>query len=151
MRAPKGFGKRYFTLSAIQAYSGGVTLQRCESRLLAHHRQVSDECDDETSPEEDDPLLCETTLQELPGGRRRPCHCNRHFHRRACRHLRSHPRPKRFVRSYRLTFSVLAPPRRIFIPHPTNNDPKDENAQYLQTRFAFVGSLRRTYRAGHHP
>jgi len=117
MRAPKGFGKRYFTLSAIQAYSGSVTLQRSQSALVAHHRRISEECDDEALLEEDDPLLAESAAPELPGGGRRPCHCNRHFHRRTCRHLRSHNRPKRLIRTYRLTFSILAPPKNDSFHH----------------------------------
>lgn len=113
MRAPKGFGKRYFTLAAIQAHSGHAALQRSHTGLLARHRTVAEASDDEECAEEDDPLLTETLAQELPGGgRRRPCHCNRHFHRRACRHLRRHDRPRQFIETYRLTFSVLAPPRR---------------------------------------
>lgn len=118
MRAPKGFGKRYFTLSAIQAYSGSVTLRRCESSTRAHHRMVSEEADEETALEEDDPLLLEAIASALPGGRHRPCHCNLHFHRLACRSLRSHKRPKRFISPYRYTHSTLSPPSvPFFHPH----------------------------------
>jgi hypothetical protein len=109
MRAPRGFGKRYFTLSAIQAYSAVTTLQRRENRTLAHHGMVSDESDDDACLEEDE-TTPELTAAELPGGRRRPCHCNLHFHRIACRRLRSHNRPRRARNPFRYTRSTLSPP-----------------------------------------
>ena len=122
MRAPKGFGKRYFTLSAIQAYSGSVTLHRSESRTQAHHRSACDECDEETVLEEDDPvLILESTAAALPGSSRRACHCNLHFHRLACRRLRSHDRPKRFVSPYRYIRSTLSPPLLSFRSHTTTH------------------------------
>ncbi|WP_345972811.1 hypothetical protein [Sulfurimonas diazotrophicus] len=109
MRAPKGFGKRYFTLSAIQAYSAVTTLQRRENRTLAHHGIVSDERDDEMALE-DEEMALEPAAAELPGGRRRPCHCNLHFHRLACRRLRTHDRPRRTRNPFRHTRSTLSPP-----------------------------------------
>ena len=108
MRAPKGFGKRYFTLGAIQAYAGTLTLHRRASSLHAHHLQVSDECDGDEPVEEDDPLL---TAAPEPSASGRPCHCSRLFHRRACAALRSHPRAKSSRDAYRYTRSTLAPPR----------------------------------------
>lgn len=111
MRAPKGYGKRYFTLSAIQAFSGAVTLQRRESRTVAHHRMVSDECDETETSEEDDPLLLEALTAALPGGRRRLCHCNRLFQRRTCAVLRNHPRPKTLVNPSPYQHSTLSPPQ----------------------------------------
>jgi hypothetical protein len=122
MHAPKGFGKRYFTLSAIQAYAGSITLHRHASSTQAHHLRVSEECDEETGVEEEELLLLEETASAvLPGGRRRPCHCNLHFHRRTCAKLRAHNLQKRSVSPYRLTRSTLSPPlRRHF--HPTYND-----------------------------
>lgn len=108
MRAPKGYGKHYFTLSAIQAFSGMAMLQRSQSRTVAHHRKVSDERDETETCEEDDPLLLETLAAALPGGRRRSCHCNRHFQRRTCAVLRNHPRPKTTPTPYR--HSTLSPP-----------------------------------------
>ncbi|MHC3993405.1 hypothetical protein ACXWTF_01125 [Thiomicrolovo sp. ZZH C-3] len=117
MRVPRGFGKRYFTLSAIQAYSAVSTLQRHENSTLAHHGMVSDECDDEACLEEDETAL-ELVATELPGGRHRPCHCNLHFHRLACRRLRSHNRPRRARNPFRYTRSTLSPPAALCIPTP---------------------------------
>jgi len=114
MRAPKGFGKRYFTLGAIQAYAGTMTLRRSESSMHAHHLQVSDECDGEEAVEEEDPFLQEIQAPELSGpGHRRPCHCSRLFHRRACAALRNHPRAKSSVSPYRYMHATLAPPRTL--------------------------------------
>jgi hypothetical protein len=113
MHAPKGFGKRYFTLSAIQAYAGSITLQRRACSTQAHHLRVSEECDEEAVIEEDELLLLEETASAvLPGGRRRPCHCNLHFNRRTSAALRNHPRAKNSVTPYRQTFSTLSPPSR---------------------------------------
>jgi len=118
MRAPKGFGKRYFTLSAVQAYSGGAVLARAWNSTRAHHRMVSEECDEDSAAEEDDTLLLETAIAELPGGRRRACHCNHHFHRRTRRALRHHARPHTPPVPYRHTRSTLSPPCTLPLPHP---------------------------------
>lgn len=120
MRAPKGFGKNYFSLGAILAYSSSVTLCSASTAAMAHHRSICDEEEDETANEEDDPLLVETSA--LPAGsRRRPCHCNLHFHRLACRRLRSHDRPKRFISPYRYTYSTLSPPSAFSLQPKTFN------------------------------
>jgi len=116
MRAPKGFGKRYFTLSAIQAYAGSITLHRTSQRTQSHHLQVSDEREEETAPEEEDLLAADAAPGTLPGGYRRPCHCNRFFHRRAWRTLRARPRALTSLGSYRYTYSALSPPPRIYLP-----------------------------------
>ncbi len=55
MRTPKGFGKRYFTLQSIQAYSSTLTLERTlyatESlNEIARDRESGVECDDEDDP-----------------------------------------------------------------------------------------------------
>ncbi|RUM61784.1 MAG: TonB-dependent receptor [Sulfurimonas sp.] len=58
MSRPKGFGKNYFTLSAIQAYSAQVTLTRRLTTVAAHHHRCADDEDIEVSVSaEDDPLL----------------------------------------------------------------------------------------------
>lgn len=120
MRAPKGFGRRYFTLSAIQAYSGSIALQRCASSTTAHHRRVSDECDDAEAVEEEDLPTLEALRAVPPGSRRRPCHCNLHFHRLACRRLRSHDRARHSVSPYRYIRSTLSPPlMTLFNTHQT--------------------------------
>jgi hypothetical protein len=118
MHAPKGFGKRYFSLTAIQAYAGAVTLHRCAASTYAHHRRVSDECEEESPVEEDDPQTLETVQRVLPGGgRRRSCHCNRFFHRRTCTTLRDHPRAKIPLSPYRYTHSTLSPPAAVPYRH----------------------------------
>jgi len=111
MRAPKGFGSRYFSLGAIQAYSGAVTLHRCAVRTHDHHRRTSVECEAETDPEEEGQPVAETTAPARSAGRR-PCHCNLHFHRLARSALRSHRRPRHSVSPYRYTHSTLSPPKR---------------------------------------
>ncbi|GEM_PF-2899065 len=56
MSSPKGFGKNYFTLAAIQAYSASVTLTRSMTPVVSHHRFVPDEAD-RLDTITDDPLL----------------------------------------------------------------------------------------------
>jgi len=133
MRAPKGHGKRYFTLSAIQAYAGALALQRGACSARAHHRMVSDEHDDDACVEEDDPLALESAAPELPGGRRRPCpcHCNRRFHLLACARLRSRRRPKRAQSPYRYARSALSPPPRRSSRRFAIHFPKESHVQAL--------------------
>ena len=106
MRAPKGFGKNYFTLSAIQAYSSHVMVRQCEARVHAYSIKLSDECDNEE--EEDDPaeLLC-TPVLNIPV---HAGHCNCYFHRITRNRIRQNPKPKLFISPYRLSDSVSSPP-----------------------------------------
>ena len=77
MKTPKGFGKNYFSLSAICATSNDVSLQaQCSS--FTH---ISRNFSFETLEEEDDPLeeletlLLETTTKIKTSS----CHCNCFF------------------------------------------------------------------------
>ncbi len=65
MSRPKGFGKNYFTLSAIQAYSAQVTLTRRMTTVLTHH-QLFDNEEDCLEPIMDDPLLLLTLEETTP-------------------------------------------------------------------------------------
>ncbi|MBD3823801.1 MAG: hypothetical protein IE916_04755 [Epsilonproteobacteria bacterium] len=71
MRKPRGFGKNYFTLSSILAYSVSHKLQSQAVRAHEHFGwQGSCEDTDEESPP-DDILLTSSVLQND-----KPCHCN---------------------------------------------------------------------------
>ncbi len=56
MPRPKGFGKNYFTLSAIQAYSAHVTLTRRMTTVIAYRQLFSDD-EDVLESVTEDPLL----------------------------------------------------------------------------------------------
>ncbi|HIC43341.1 MAG TPA: hypothetical protein EYO73_03335 [Sulfurimonas sp.] len=62
MKTPKGFGKNYFSLSAICAYSNGVVLQAQVSSYTHLSRNLSFETLEEEEPlEELELLLLENT------------------------------------------------------------------------------------------
>jgi len=80
MKTPKGFGKNYFSLSAICAYSNGVTLQAQCSSFTQVCRNISFETlEEEIDPlEELESLLLETTTKIKTSS----CHCNCFFKNR---------------------------------------------------------------------
>lgn len=106
MRAPKGFGKNYFSLSAIQAYSSHVQLGQCEARVQAYTMKLSDEFDSEEEEDDSDLLLCPSPLN-LPA---HAGHCNCYFHRITRNRIRQNPRPKLFLDPYFRTNSAISPP-----------------------------------------
>ncbi|HHD84054.1 MAG TPA: hypothetical protein ENK93_04180 [Campylobacteraceae bacterium] len=82
MRAPKGFGKRYFTLAAILAHAVVPRLHAQQSRFRCSHTRFfgSDEEENEDPPPLEEALfapLCEPSPSPS-----RPCHCNRYFCKR---------------------------------------------------------------------
>jgi len=72
MRSPKGFGKNYFTLSAIVAYSVENKLQSQVSSIhsLLYNKTTSEDKD----LDEDDPSS--EILESISISNSRPCHCN---------------------------------------------------------------------------
>lgn len=83
MKAPRGFGKRYFTFASIQAHSVAPAqsgLRVClEAYALILHR---DRESDEEPPEEPlDALACFASDK--------PCHCDCYFRRRTLLTLRA--------------------------------------------------------------
>jgi len=77
MKRPKGFGKRYFSLSAIQAYAVAPKLHALAvSQATYIHRNIQIEEEEEDPP----PELLEATTCTLS---QKPCHCNCYFRARA--------------------------------------------------------------------
>jgi hypothetical protein len=74
VRSPLGFGKKYFTLSAILAHSVQSTL---ESQISRTHSLLQQHYGEEESLLEEDPPteLLETAVILKP----KPCHCNCFF------------------------------------------------------------------------
>lgn len=110
MKKPKGFGKNYFTLSAIQAYNAHVLLQRCESRVHAYHAQMSRECNDEAEEELDDVLCSEQPAIPAHAG-----HCNCYYRRIARNRLVENSQPKFFITTYQFSNSVSSPPSILLV------------------------------------
>ncbi len=74
MKSPRGFGKNYFSLSSILAYSVESSLKsqvHNAHNLMKKALHVEDECDVDDPPDE---IL--DTLQVIS---KKPCHCNRFF------------------------------------------------------------------------
>ena len=77
MKTPKGFGKNYFSLSAICATSSNVILQaQCSSYTHLSRNLSYESLEDEENPlEELEALLLETTTKQKTSS----CHCNCFF------------------------------------------------------------------------
>ncbi len=71
---PKGFGKRYFTLTSILAHAVTPTLHSQITRESAHQAMLFDES---ASAEDDPPDEEITALSCLLNDK--PCHCNCYF------------------------------------------------------------------------
>ena len=120
MRMPKGFGRNYFSLTAIQASVTAVTIHAIQTatQLLSFHL-FSNESED--GP--DDPLLLELsplTVISEPDPRRliRSCHCNCYFKRKTRNifiSLFEKFKPKYFC-PYIVT--GIAPPHKLFTLTP---------------------------------
>jgi len=80
MRRPKGFGKNYFSLSAICAYSSSVQLRaQCSAFTHASRNLSFETLEDEDIPlEELDLLVQESSLKTKSSS----CHCNCFFKNR---------------------------------------------------------------------
>lgn len=80
MKAPRGFGKNYFTFASILAHSVETKLQNLLIR--AHHvlnKKLS--CENDEFEEEDPPFLEELVLCEVKNFNK-PCHCDCFFRRK---------------------------------------------------------------------
>ncbi len=80
MRSPKGFGKRYFSLTAIQAYA---VMPILAARQVTFARRLRILRNADASDEEEDPPpegLCDALAGLIVST---PCHCDRLFRLRA--------------------------------------------------------------------
>jgi hypothetical protein len=105
VKSPKGFGRNYFTLSAIQAYSAHTLIQQCAARVYANSVQMAEECDDETEEELED-VLCAAEL-DLPT---HSGHCRGCFRPVTRRRIIENSRQKLFITTHRFSNSVSSPP-----------------------------------------
>ncbi len=131
MRSPRGFGKNYFTLSAIQAYASAKRLEQNANRIRIH-RENRLQISEEASELDDPPTELLNPIEPLPsqGGL-----CNCKFARLAHLCLRRNRKPKKLLLSPIHTYSTISPPS--FLPyfshynHPTRN---------LMNKYSFAAS-----------
>lgn len=82
MHRPKGFGKNYFSLSAICAYSSATVLHaQCTAVIQCSRNFVCEVLDEEDDPLDELELLQQTPLTTKASA----CHCNCHFKQRLYR------------------------------------------------------------------
>ena len=82
MKLLKGFGKKYFTLSAIQAYSVAPKLHSVITSYKNHlNKKLLISSKDENEEDESVPILQESLISCLVQ-RTKPCHCDCVFRRK---------------------------------------------------------------------
>ena len=106
MRAPKGFGKNYFTLAAIQATVVQHHLDATSVRVHASYLIRADWDREEGEDEELEELLCSAVLS-LPS---HAGHCNCFYKRITRNRIRQNPRPRLYIQPYIYSNSVASPP-----------------------------------------
>ena len=123
MRAPKGFGRTYFTLSAMVAYNANVSLVRRHSAICEHLLLLGGD-KEECTPEEEESDLQVVSEPALPGGRRRSRNrlCREHIQRRFPAFF--HP----FLQTDRYTNSTTSPPG-------------DTASSHLESKIHYKGTL----------
>jgi hypothetical protein len=107
MKLPRGFGKNYFSLSAITATVNAVTLHQTSTRvqtihLLGNGETKSDELEELLEEELEVDCLLQLSLKA--------CHCNCHFLSRTRKILRSLHSPKQNLHFYALLNTDISPP-----------------------------------------
>ena len=111
MRSPKGFGKNYFTLAAIQATVVQHRLDVTSVRIAASHFTLNS--DDQESSEEE--LLDELLLSSAPALPTHAGHCNCYYHRVTRNLILQNSKAKHSVKPYLYANSVTSPPFSLFI------------------------------------
>ncbi|MDA3947211.1 MAG: hypothetical protein PF439_11095 [Helicobacteraceae bacterium] len=106
MRAPKGFGKNYFTLAAIQATVVQHHLNATSVSVRAAHLLNADNEREESQEEEFEELLCSSSFS-LPT---HAGHCNCYYKRITRNRIRHNNRPKQRIQPYLYANSVTSPP-----------------------------------------
>ena len=106
MRAPKGFGKNYFTLAAIQATVVQHHLSATSVSVRASHLIHADWEQEESEDEELEELLCNSSFS-LPT---HAGHCNCFYKRITRNRIRHNDRPKQHIQPYLYANSVTSPP-----------------------------------------
>lgn len=105
MRLPKGFGKNYFSLTAITATVNQITLHAQNSRVQNFHMpQYFGEESEELLEEELELLECEILSNS------KPCHCSCHFLKKTKKILKLCPNQNYFFNYFKSLNSAISPP-----------------------------------------
>ncbi len=103
---PKGFGKNYFTLAAIQASVVQHHLSATSVRIASDHL-ISTEFEDKESESEELELLLSASTFSLPT---HAGHCDCYYRQRTRKHKLLNAKPQQNIQTYRYSNSVTSPP-----------------------------------------
>jgi len=105
MKLPRGFGKNYFSLSAITATVNQVTLSADATRTQTFHTPLSFERSEEE-------ILEELELEEICPLQLslKPCHCNCYFKKFTKKTLKNHPRQNLHLNYHKTLNNAISPP-----------------------------------------
>jgi len=105
MKLPRGFGKNYFSLSAITATVNQVTLSADATRTQTFHTPLSFERSEEE-------ILEELELEEICPLQLslKPCHCNCYFKKFTKKTLKNHPRQNLHLNYHKTLNNSISPP-----------------------------------------
>lgn len=110
MKLPKGFGKNYFTLSAITATVNQVTMCAQTSRVQSFHMLSFESAElEELEEEEELATLCPLELSK------KPCYCNYHFLRCTRKSLKLYYNQRFFLNYFKTLNNSVSPPFLFFI------------------------------------
>jgi hypothetical protein len=116
VKAPKGFAKNYFTLSAIQAYSTCVSIE--QDYIHNHFFTLQTDGDYDEEPTEDDLETLAANEQICTSAHRKYCSCR---HSTVAHSLiRQNPKQKLLISPYVFTNSTISPPFRTFFSNQKN-------------------------------
>lgn len=113
MKLPRGFGKNYFTLSAITATVNQISISATASRVQSFHMLNFERSELEAELEEDE-LLTLCSLQFSA----KPCHCNCYFFKYTRKILRLFPNQNFFLNYFKTLNNAISPP---YFPHATHH------------------------------
>ena len=106
MRMPKGFGKNYFTLAAIQASVVQHHLSATSIRIASDHLTSTKWEEKESESEELEELLCSSTFT-LPT---HAGHCDCYYRQLTRKHILLNAKPQQNIQAYLYANSVTSPP-----------------------------------------
>ena len=105
MKLPHGFGKNYFSLTAITATVNQIALHANSSRVQKFHTPLSFEVSEEEVLEElelEEAILSQTSFK--------PCHCNCYFKKYTKKTLKHHPRQNLHINYHKTLNNSISPP-----------------------------------------
>jgi len=106
MKLPRGFGKNYFSLSAITATVNQITLHQESSRVQNFHffGAVYSKEADELEESEEIELLCSLQFSQ------KSCHCNSFFTKLTYKTLKQYNQAKKSFKYQHSLHTDISPP-----------------------------------------